>query len=98
MDARYEITGTALPALPGSQPITDLLRAEQAPQLLRLGRRKSRRLRVVQGRLWLTQDGQHEDVLLSAGQPWLLQGPGQFRLGALGPEDCRFVWQPTRDA
>jgi len=57
-----------------------------ASQLLQLRRHQSARLQVQRGQLWLTQDGRLEDRHLQGGENTLLQGPGRFHLGALGPE------------
>lgn len=76
---------TEIAALPGSQRDTVDLSASAATQLLTLGAHQQRRLRVLRGRLWLTQDGRADDTVLSPGEQIQLCGPGHFRLGAFGP-------------
>lgn len=59
---------------------------EQAARLLRLRAHQRCLLRVDAGQLWLTQDGLPNDQVLAPGEPTRLQGPGCFRLGALGAQ------------
>jgi hypothetical protein len=82
---------TEITALPGSQRATLDLPASAAAQLLSLSAHQQRSLRVLQGRLWLTQDGLAEDAVLSAGEHIRLCGPGNFRLGAFGPGPVRLL-------
>jgi len=46
-------------------------------------------LRVLQGRVWLTCEGQSEDHFLSAGQSLPLQGPARLHLSAEGGRPAR---------
>lgn len=82
---------TEIAALPGSQRNTVDLPASDAAQLVTLDANQQRRLRVLQGRLWLTQDGLAKDTVLSAGEHIQLCGPGHFRLGAFGPGPVRLI-------
>lgn len=80
---------TEINALPGSQrQHLDLAMAAAAYSLnLRPGQHAL--LQVTQGRLWLTQDGRPEDIILARGQQWALQTPGHYRLSAFGPADTQ---------
>ena len=46
-------------------------------------------LRVLQGRVWLTCEGQPEDHVLWAGQVHRLQGPARLHLSAEGRSAAR---------
>lgn len=48
-------------------------------------------LRVIQGRVWLTVEGQPEDHFLSAGQALALHGPARLHLSAEGGRSAQAV-------
>jgi hypothetical protein len=51
------------------------------------------RLLVESGRLWLTQTGDPDDHFVSAGEDWLLCGPGAVVIECDGTETARVrVW------
>ncbi len=84
------LTRTDNSALPGSQRQSLLDLGAAAPvQTLILQPGKQVRLLVTQGCLWLTQDGQAEDIILAQGQHCLLQSAGHYRLGAFGRADTQ---------
>lgn len=46
---------------------------------------KGRSLRVLQGRVWVTQEGSLDDVFLDAGATYTFDGPGSAVVTAEGP-------------
>ena len=60
------------------------------PLHCRAGQRAS--LEVLEGRLWLTQQGRSEDLFLVAGQGLTLQGPAVLYAGADGATPLRLRW------
>lgn len=51
-------------------------------------------LRVLQGRVWLTIEGQPADHVLSAGQGCDLVGPARLHLSAEGARSARVTLRP----
>ncbi len=45
-------------------------------------------LRVLEGRVWLTQEGSLDDVFLDAGTSYRLEGPGRAVVTAEGTSDA----------
>ena len=47
---------------------------------------QGRSLRVLQGRVWVTQEGSLDDTFLDAGQTYTFDGPGSAVVTAEGPD------------
>jgi hypothetical protein len=82
------ITRTEINALPGSLRTHLDLPADAASHLLKLAPGQTLLLQVMQGVLWLTQDGFPDDIILQRGAQLQLREPGLYRLGAFGPVDA----------
>lgn len=51
------------------------------------------RLRVLSGRVWLTETGDAGDHVLSPGERHTVRGAGRVVVEALGPEVAVLTWQ-----
>lgn len=69
--------------------------APVTPLRCRTGQRAS--LEVLEGRLWLTQQGCGDDLFLEAGQRLTLQGPAVLYAGADGAAPLRLRWMQEAD-
>lgn len=53
------------------------------------------RLRCLSGSVWITVDGQYDDVVLEPGQSWVVPGPARVIAQAMERSVLRF--ESTRD-
>lgn len=52
------------------------------------------RLRCLVGSVWITVDGDPKDVILEAGQSWVVPGPDRVIAQAMQPSTLRFESGP----
>ena len=52
------------------------------------------RLRCLSGSVWITVDGVYDDVVLEAGQSWVVPGPARVIAQAMEPSTLRFESTP----
>lgn len=71
---RFELDGTPLSLVNGA--------------LLNISDAKGQSLRVLEGRVWVTQEGYLDDVFLEAGATYRFAGPGSAVVSAEGPADA----------
>ena len=71
--------------LHASPPVMPL----QRRQTFRLSARRGERIECRTGQLWITQDGDMNDVILAANESFTLDRPGHTLVSAL--EDASFV-------
>ncbi|MDC8771500.1 DUF2917 domain-containing protein [Roseateles albus] len=91
------LTRTDITPEPGSLCKQLKLPANAASQLLQLRCGQSLLVQVSQGWLWLTRDGELDDIILPSGSRLQLQEPGNYRLGAFGPADAAVTsWSAPR--
>ena len=60
----------------------------------RLDHAADTRLRCLSGSVWITVDGVYEDVVLEAGQSWVVPGPARVIAQAMEPSTLRFESTP----
>ena len=65
-------------------PLPQTIHALDAGQTLTLAPGRGQRLRVIAGRLWVTQSGRPDDHFLSAGHSLTLDSPGHVVAQAEG--------------
>lgn len=79
-------------------PRTDHLYQLERNQILRVRDGKGAALRIVAGALWLTQQGDARDIVLEAGDDFVLDRNGLSVLIPLGPGPVRLVLGDAKTA
>jgi hypothetical protein len=78
------------------QETRDLKMAAHEMHVIDAGRRRRDVIRCLQGRLWVTQEGDWRDHLLRAGEVFLAAKAGRILISAL--DDARVQVASTRNA
>lgn len=76
-------------------PLPQTIHALDAGQTLTVAPGRGQRLRVIAGRLWVTQSGRPDDHFLSAGHSLTLDSPGHVVAQAEGGCIARYVVEPV---
>ena len=76
-------------------PLPQTIHALDAGQTLTLAPARGQRLRVIAGRLWVTQSGRPDDHFLSAGHSLTLDSRGRVVAQAEGGCVARYVLEPA---
>lgn len=76
-------------------PLPQTIHALDSGQTLTLAPGRGQRLRVIAGRLWVTQSGRPDDHFLSAGHSLTLDSPGRVVAQAEGGCTARYVLEPA---
>lgn len=80
------------PSPPAAYILQITLAPDQPVMPLHCGAGRRATLEVLEGRLWLTQQGSSDDLFLEAGQAHTLQGPAVLYAGADGTTPLRLRW------
>jgi hypothetical protein len=89
MNGTVQIYGSSSAVQP--LPCRDRAYELERSQILRIRGGKGASVRVVAGALWVTQDGDARDVVLEAGDDFVLDRPGLAVLVPLGDAGARLV-------
>ncbi len=81
----------------GTPHLVHLTAALPGSRLLRLPDGRGHRIVSLSGDVWVTEQGQQQDIVLRAGETVTLQSPGTALIMAFGSADIEVVPPPARE-